>query len=118
MKLILDEAESRALRTFLEAQREPVVASVVASIEVRRAAKRARREREAGDRLDGIVWISLAPEIVDLAARLDPPELRSLDAVHLATALHLRAQLGAFVAYDRRLLGAARAVGLETVSPT
>lgn len=118
MKLIVDEDESRALRAFLQARRDLVAASIVAAVEVRRVARRVRREREAEEQLDGVTWIELDQDIVQLAARVDPPELRSLDALHLATALSIRAHVGAFIAYDRRLLEAARAAGLVTASPT
>jgi predicted nucleic acid-binding protein len=53
----------------------------------------------------------------DLAGTLDPPELRSLDALHLATALELGDEIDALVTYDRRLADAARAHGLRVESP-
>jgi predicted nucleic acid-binding protein len=56
-----------------------------------------------------------------LAASYTEPLLRSLNAIHLATAQVLNAELGgslqAFVTYDRRLLTAVRLAGLETASP-
>jgi uncharacterized protein len=118
VKLIVDEAESGALRAFLESRRAPVVASIVAAVEVRRAAKRVRREHDAEEQLAGVTWIELDRNIVEVAARVDPPELRSLDAVHLATALWLRPHVGAFVAYDQRLFEAAAAAGLPAIAPT
>ena len=51
------------------------------------------------------------------AAALDPPELRALDAIHLATALEVRAELQALVTYDARLASAATAVGLQVLAP-
>jgi len=51
------------------------------------------------------------------AAALDPPELRTLDAIHLATALEVRAELQALVTYDARLASAATAVGLQVLAP-
>jgi len=52
------------------------------------------------------------------AAEIGPSDLRSLDAIHLATALSLGTQLGILVAYDRRLIEAARVAGVETASPS
>lgn len=52
------------------------------------------------------------------AATLDPPTLRSLDAIHLATALEARAELQALVTYDVRLAAAAEAEGLEVLAPS
>jgi predicted nucleic acid-binding protein len=51
------------------------------------------------------------------AAALADPQLRSLDAIHLATALLARSELEAFVTYDQRLLAAAGQLGLPTASP-
>lgn len=54
---------------------------------------------------------------LDRAGRLAPPAMRTLDAIHLATTLELRAELDAFVAYDARLAQAAASHGLHTVAP-
>jgi len=51
------------------------------------------------------------------AAGVRPPTLRVIDAIHLASALAIRQELTAFVAYDKRLLAAARTAGLPTASP-
>ena len=61
--------------------------------------------------------IDVSPLILSRAARLEPPALRTLDAVHLASALELGADLEAFVTYDARLAAAARGAGLTVVSP-
>ena len=67
------------------------------------------------------VVIRLTNEILERAAVLDPPQLRTLDAIHLATALSLIAEgaveISGFVVYDRRLSDAARVSGLKVVSP-
>lgn len=52
-----------------------------------------------------------------MAATVGPSSLRTLDAIHLATALGLGAELDAFVTYDNRLAEAARSLGLPVVSP-
>lgn len=61
--------------------------------------------------------IPLTAAVVDDAAELDAPDLRSVDALHLASALSIRSDLSAFVAYDRRLVEAASAAGLEPLQP-
>jgi predicted nucleic acid-binding protein len=54
---------------------------------------------------------------VQRAAALDPPELRTLDAIHLATAISLGRDLGAVCAYDARVGGAAAAKTIEVLAP-
>jgi predicted nucleic acid-binding protein len=55
--------------------------------------------------------------VLSSAASVEPPELGTLDAIHLATALPLAAELDAFVTYDRQLARAARGAGLRVESP-
>lgn len=61
--------------------------------------------------------VTLSPGVLTTAASLQPPALRSLDAVHLASALQMRADLSSFVTYDQRLLEAAKDAGLPTTQP-
>lgn len=61
--------------------------------------------------------LRLDPAILRRAAELDPAELRSIDAVHVATAEALGDDLEVLIAYDRRLLAAAAALGLATAAP-
>ena len=56
-------------------------------------------------------------EILNLAGEIEPAELRSLDAIHLASALALGSAIDVFIAYDRSLTNAAAANGLQTLSP-
>jgi uncharacterized protein len=118
VKLVVAEPESRALREALRAWPERV-SSVVAEIEVERVARRIgggtiRRARSVLARL-GLV--ELDEEVRSSAARLAPPELRTLDAVHLATALSLEDDLGALCAYDQGLAVAATARGATVLTP-
>jgi uncharacterized protein len=115
VKLAVEEPESAALRRYLEQLDADVVTSVVAQVEVGRAVRRVgATERNT---LAGTFLVQLDDEIVAAAAELEPKTLRGLDSIHLATALQLRNELEALVAYDERLLAAARAAGLPTVSP-
>lgn len=71
----------------------------------------------AEEALTGIALIPIDDEVLAIARRLDPSELRSLDAVHLATALSIRDDLGALFSYDARLTAAATAAGLHVLGP-
>ena len=67
--------------------------------------------------LGALITRELDASLASAAGRLAPPALRSLDAIHLATALDLVLDLEAFVTYDARLAEAAAAAGMATVSP-
>jgi len=96
------------------------VSSVLVEVECFRAL--ARHAPEAVARLhpvlDLIDLVDLDPGIRILAQAISPATVRSLDAIHLATALHIRAQLTAFVTYDQRLADAATFAGLTVDMPT
>jgi predicted nucleic acid-binding protein len=64
-----------------------------------------------------IETIRISAAVLETAGALQPAELRSLDALHLATALRLGEDLGRIVTYDDRLLEAARAAGLSVIAP-
>lgn len=61
--------------------------------------------------------IAVDRALLDAAGTVDGPDLRSLYAIHLASAMQMEGPLTGFVAYDRRLLDAAAALGLRTLSP-
>jgi predicted nucleic acid-binding protein len=65
----------------------------------------------------GVDKVAVSTSILDSASVIPPQTLRSSDAVHLASALSIRRQLTAFVAYDKRLLAAAKDAGLPIASP-
>jgi predicted nucleic acid-binding protein len=67
--------------------------------------------------LDAVYLIEVTPAILDEAASVDPPLLRTLDAIHLATALSIAEPGLEVIAYDRRFVDAARARGLTVVQP-
>jgi predicted nucleic acid-binding protein len=120
VKLVAAEEESAALIDWLNAHPdESLVTSAVGHIELIRAAARtgpkaAALARNVASTTDTLV---LTDAIASAAAMIPPPELRALDAIHLATAHIHRKSLTAFCAYDRRLLEAAESQGLPTVSP-
>jgi predicted nucleic acid-binding protein len=83
-----------------------------------RACQRARLQADdVHDLMRAVETIVLAPGIVRAAGLLPPPALRSLDAIHLASARHVNDPDLEFVTYDARLADAARANGLRVVQP-
>jgi uncharacterized protein len=120
VKLVHAEPESQALRDWLDERAETGwVSSVLVEIESFRAL--ARHAPAAVARLhpvlDQIELIDLSPRIRILAQTVQPVTVRSLDAIHLGTALHARPMLTSFVTYDKRLLDAAAAAGLPALAP-
>jgi predicted nucleic acid-binding protein len=67
--------------------------------------------------LDGLNLIPMTPDLLRAAAKMQPALLRSLDAIHLASAMSYMDELTAFVAYDRRLQSAAAGENLAVVVP-
>lgn len=121
VKLVLAELESDALEGWLTARPEqPWVASDLCRVEVVRAVARAQPAAAgaAHELLAGLDLVPLSQTLLGEAAALPPPSLRSLDAIHLATAATLGAELEAFVVYDHRLAAAAIEVGLPVVRPS
>ncbi len=125
MKRAVAEAESDALESTLQGhvERDDVLlSSSLAWIEVSRAL-RGHLEPEGQetvataveDAMSGIAERPIGPDVVGLARRIGPRVLRSLDAIHLATAVLL--DVDAVVTYDDRLAAAARLVQLPVVSP-
>jgi uncharacterized protein len=121
VKLVHAEAESPALRAWLGERAETGwVSSVLVEIESFRAL--ARYAPEAATRLhpvlDQIDLIDLSPRVRLLAQTVRLATVRTLDAIHLGTALSIRRSLTSFATYDKRLLDAAIAAGLPADSPT
>lgn len=119
IKLVFVEPETDSLEAFLR-DRPLRVSSLLARVEVMRAARAVSDElvaRHADDVLRAIELIAPDTALLTEAARLDPLALRTLDAVHLATAVALLDDLEGMVVYDRRLAGAARECGLTVFAP-
>ena len=117
VKLIVAETESAALHEYVSG--ESLASSSILRTELARAVARRDPARSTAARLllASVTLLAADEAVLELAARLGPPSLRSLDAIHLASALELRDELTAFVAYDERLLDAASALGLPVASP-
>lgn len=116
-KLIHAERESLALVDFIEDPLEATT-SAISEIEVTRALRRhGIQPAEVAEALRGFIVVAIDADIRARAAALDPPTLRSLDAVHLATAFAIGHTELLFVTYDDRLADAARAHGLSVAQP-
>lgn len=118
IKLVRSEPESRALRAEM-ATGDVLVSSVLLLLEGRRAAARYGpvalvRARAA---LSTVTLLPIDDATLETAAGLEPSELRSLDALHLAAALSLAGDLGRVYCYDLRLATAARTLGLDVRQP-
>lgn len=118
-KLLVAERESAALAEYV--QGNEVVASELVEAELRRLALRAVGVRAlplAERLLARVSSVALTTALLRQAGALLPPELRTLDAIHLATALSLGPLLDEFLCYDARLASAASAAGFSVVAPT
>ena len=120
VKLVFDEAESEALARWLgERQDVPKISSQISTIELLRTCRRRDDDAVAGARqvLAGLDLVPIAADLVEQAALVSPPLLRSLDAIHLASALSVGEDLTSFVVYDTRLGAAAAGAGLAIAAP-
>jgi uncharacterized protein len=117
---VIDEPESAALELWLSGRVDrSFTSSELAKVEVLRSIRRLDSDALPAARalIGDLHLIPLSGRVVDEAAALGEPLLRSLDALHLASALSIATELTAFVAYDRRLMTAAAAASLVTVQP-
>ncbi|MEX0833104.1 MAG: type II toxin-antitoxin system VapC family toxin [Actinomycetota bacterium] len=121
VKLFAYEPETARLVEAIRVDPE-IVSSVIARVEVVRAVRLRRTGRDRLERmseiLDRIALVRMDDQIVTRAGALDPPGLRTLDALHLATALSLGQDAAAMVTYDARLAEAAAGAGLPVMSPS
>ena len=118
-KLILPEAERSALEAAM-LDKDALFASRLALTECMRAALRYGQDPVGAavtDVFRTFMLLEVSPEILRAAGQATPPTLRSLDAIHLASALSLQAADLEMVTYDDRLADAARANGLTVVQP-
>ena len=118
VKLVVREPESAALRRYLRRKR-PLVTSALARAEVSRAllplgAEAMRRGMDVLRRVD---VVRVSDRILKAAGTLQPVDLRTLEAIHLATAAALGSDLARVCTYDERMGAAARAFGWAVVAP-
>ena len=117
IKLILDEPESEAFERAIAPFRW--TSSAILEVEATRGVRRRRAASVDAVRalLGSVRMIDIDADIRRTAGELTDPGLRSLDAIHLATALSLGERCGTVFAYDERLIAAARAHGLSVTVP-
>jgi predicted nucleic acid-binding protein len=118
VKLPLCEVEKGALLREL-VEWEGFVSSSLLGVESLRTCARygSHYERAAREWMDGLSLLPIDDGVLDVAAELEPAGLRSLDALHLATAISLGDEVGAFFTYDDRLGRAADENGLTVARP-
>lgn len=118
VKLVIEEPESAALEDYLP--RDALLAtSRVALVEVSRATALANPSdevrRETARLLQACLLVAVTDRVLRNAAAITSREVRTLDAIHLSTALYVEAE--ELIAYDRRLLAAAEAQGVAVATP-
>lgn len=124
VKLVREEAESVALRAYFEGA--GLVSSELVLAEIPRAVHRAAMSdpglpldqllERAGEVVDSLALRALDRSLLAAAGALAEPALRTLDAIHVASAVDLH-PVDAFVTYDERQAAAARLAGLRTMAP-
>jgi predicted nucleic acid-binding protein len=119
VKLVVAEPESAALRRYLR-RRRPLVTSALARTEVARALLPLGPDavHRGLDVLSRLELVRLSDRILADAGAILPAELRSLDAIHLATMRQLGASLSRVVTYDARQSSAAAGLGFSVLAPS
>jgi predicted nucleic acid-binding protein len=119
VKLVAAEPETRALEHDV-VEREGLLSSRLAATELRRAAARSKSRAAASqvdELLESVYLMDITPAILESAGELKPVELRTLDAIHLASALSVASGPIDFITYDERQAAAARRHGLSVIAP-
>jgi len=119
VKLVQEEAETKALREWMDER--PMAKRTTSSLARVELIRAVRHEGDAAIRLASLILVELDSvtmtlDLLDAAGAL-PLQLKSLDAIHLASAMRYRGDLDAFVTYDRQLATAAHDAGLTVVAP-
>jgi predicted nucleic acid-binding protein len=118
VRLVVREPQSAALRRYLR-RRRPLVSSALARTEVLRAVLPTgiAAQHRATQVLGRLELIRLNNRVLDAAGELEPAEVRSLDAIHLATAALLGDTLHRIITYDERMADAATGLGFDVHAP-
>jgi uncharacterized protein len=120
VKLIAPEPETSALRRYLRGHDHWLSASLLRAEVLRAAQRTGKPQRLAAARrqLRHVAYVDITRELLDQAGLLQPQEMRTLDALHLAAALWLQDDLDELVTYDSRMAHAAEANGLVVATPS
>ena len=118
-KMLNAEPESRAFNTWMRAHSTEVYCSDLVRVELMRVAGRLGEGARVQARtvLSAVSLVAISPAICDTAGLLEPAILRSLDAIHVATALALGDELAGLVTYDDRMAATARELGIPVLAP-
>ncbi len=119
VKLLVQEVETTALRRRLRSWPRRA-SSALLRVELLRTVRRAGMPRlmeGARRQLANIDLVRLDDDLLERATDIEPATVRSLDAIHLATALSIGSDLAAVVTYDARMSAAAQALGLPVIAP-
>jgi hypothetical protein len=119
VKLVVEEAETPVLRAYVAGVPARRTSSALLRTEALRAVRHLGPDALATVRegLRRVDLVAIDDRILDVAGTLEPGVLRTLDAIHVATALAVGDDLEAIVTYDERLIAAARLMGLPTATP-
>lgn len=122
VKLVIAEPHSEALVDFVaDRATTPQVSSELAVTELRRTLLRIAgppaADAKANEVLSGLILLPVTRNVLEYAAALPGKHLRSVDAIHLASALRLRSGLTEIVTYDVRMADAAREAGVAVATP-
>jgi len=120
VKLVAREAESGALKSWLREQRSPQFISELCRVEMTRAlATKGIKDNKRIDRvLSAFDCLRIRSVTLEQARFLEPVELRTLDAIHLASALSIGPDLESVVTYDQRLAAACQRYGVAVTAPS
>jgi uncharacterized protein len=120
VKLVAPEPQTAGLVETLRSDPD-AISSALAQVEVTRAVMRAgapARMSRAAAVLERIALVPIDAGILARAAELQPADLRTLDAIHLATALLLQWDIAGLITYDTRLAAAAAAADIAVLTPS
>ncbi len=117
-RVVLHEPDAPVIRAVL-ARFDPWDASELLKVELRRLARREAVEARAERTLSLVTLSGLTSPVIEQAARLDPVNVRSLDAIHLATAINLQAagDIAAVLTYDSQLQAGCQHHGIHVEAP-
>lgn len=118
--LVSQEEHSDALQQWLTGSEVRLVSSLLLHTEALRVAHRLTADAVARTRalLDGVILLPITPDTCERAASLSPSSMRSLDAIHLATALGVVHEISGVLTYDERLAESCSAHGITVIAPT
>ena len=119
MKLVKHEPETRALQEWVTSESASFVSSRLLRIEMTRAALQSAPSRLPAVLavLEAVEMLAISSHVADDALRVGLPALRSLDAIHLASALAVHGDIDAILTYDVRMAESARLHGLPVIAP-